>query len=109
MKEFKEVADDLRQRMSYMGGVQLAELAKNILPPDEFAIYAGDNLFATGPYDMVGLTVHVPAPDRADDAWTYAFIGKVKCVRSSAMNLVTVVDQDDNGFDIEWYRLSPQI
>jgi hypothetical protein len=50
-----------------------------------------------------GQTVEVPSPSKPDDFWKHSFQGTV---RSDVFNgLILVVDQEDNGWDVEPERL----
>lgn len=55
-----------------------------------------------------GDTVHVPAPDRTDDAWKHAFTGTVLGFRETppgSPKLLIVRDMDDDCFDVEADRV----
>jgi hypothetical protein len=65
-----------------------------------------------------GQLVQVPDPVFVDDFWQHSFIGTVHCRRqyqaftengkvktTPSANLVCVIDQDDNGWDVEANRL----
>jgi hypothetical protein len=69
---------------------------------------------AANPRDKNGRTlkpgqlVQVPDPSLSDDFWQNEFQGTVHCRKGGARstsNLICVVDQDDNGWDVEANRL----
>lgn len=56
----------------------------------------------------IGDQVTVPSPSRKDDYWKHEFQGRVHCFRGrtkAGEQLVCVIDQDDNGWDVEINRL----
>jgi hypothetical protein len=53
----------------------------------------------------LGQTVAVPDPSLPDDFWKHSFQGTVKSLKAVFNGLVCVVDQDDNGWDVEPERL----
>ena len=52
-----------------------------------------------------GQTVVVPDPSKPDDLWKHSFQGRVHAVKAVFNGLVCVIDQDDNGWDVEPERL----
>ena len=46
-----------------------------------------------------GQIVVVPVPSLPDDFWKHCFQGRVHCIKPNG--LVCVVDQHDNGWDVE--------
>jgi hypothetical protein len=53
----------------------------------------------------VGQTVVVPDPYKSDDYWKHSFQGKVQSINTAFNGLVCIVDQEDNGWDVEPERL----
>jgi len=56
------------------------------------------------PTDLVGCEVEVPEPNE-NDGWNNAFVGVV--VSYKGLHLVTVRDQEDNYYDVEFERVEP--
>lgn len=56
-------------------------------------------------WPLRGATVHVPEPERVDDAWNYAFTGTVVGFRRGSEDLLIVEDMEENCFDVEVDRV----
>lgn len=53
----------------------------------------------------VGDWVLIPEPVKPADAWNHSFVGFIEHFRYC--NLATVIDAEDNAFDVETDRLTP--
>ncbi|MDD1710956.1 MAG: hypothetical protein LUQ37_08640 [Methanoregulaceae archaeon] len=73
--------------------------------------FGGVSVKSTGLKDSKGKVIHegdqvlVPSPSRKDDYWKHEFQGQVHC-RKNKSSLICVIDQDDNGWDVEHERLT---
>lgn len=50
-------------------------------------------------------TVIVPDPSKEDDCWKHSFKGRVSSISAVFNGLICVVDQEENGWDVEPERL----
>jgi hypothetical protein len=105
MKTRQQVIAAVCQRLG-IAHETLIEAAANRVLDDPVFYKGGKQFLELG--EMIGKAVNVPTPDpRIGDSWEHAFVGTVRNIisRKGQTHFATVVDQDDNGFSVEAFRL----
>ncbi|MFA5311717.1 MAG: hypothetical protein WC375_00195 [Methanomassiliicoccales archaeon] len=100
MKTTYDLLEKLQAHMKIWAGDDIAKLIND--NGIDKVVYVGDSCFATSAEDMVGSNVIMPEPGE-NDSWKHPFHGRVQSVLQG--DIVTVMDADDDTFDVEWYRL----